>query len=63
MTLYRTRYPFAPGVLQRGPKRARRAQRKVLWGALALLGMALAAASVALMLAAAALALIQGAAL
>ena len=54
MTLYRTRYPFAPAVLQRGPKRARRAQRKVLWGALALLGMALAAA---------ALALIQGAAL
>ena len=54
MTLYRTRYPFAPGVLQRGPKRARRAQRTGLWGALALLGMALAAA---------ALALIQGAAL
>lgn len=54
MAIYRTRYPFAPGVLQRGPKRARRAQRKVLWGALALLGMALAAA---------ALALIQGAAL
>ena len=54
MSLYRTRYPFAPGVLQRGPKRARRAQRKVLWRALVLLCMALAAA---------ALALIQGAAL
>lgn len=39
MTLYRTRYPFAPGVLQRGPKRARRAQRKVLWGALAIVCM------------------------
>ena len=54
MAIYRTRYPFAPGVLQRGPKRARRAQRKLLWRALAWLGMALAAA---------ALALIQGAAL
>lgn len=52
MAIYRTRYPFAPGVLQRGPKRARRAQRtqrKLLWGAaLALLGMALAVAALLL---------------
>ena len=46
---FTTHYPFAPGVLQRGARRARRAQRKLLWGAaLALLGMVLAVAALLL---------------
>lgn len=44
---FTTHYPFAPDVLQRGPRRVRRAQRKLLLRALAWLGTVLASAALA----------------